>query len=77
MPRSGPDNIWTAHHTKRKNSSYQGVGEHHHGATGVPEQPAHLPEGEQCHHQDQHEAHEGKQGQRQRQGLSWKQKDRN
>lgn len=57
--------------------SYQSVGEYHPRAAGVAEQLAHLPDGERHNHQYQHEANECKQGQRQREGLSWEWKDRN
>lgn len=60
------------HAERKKEYHYQGVGEHHHGATGVPEQPAHFPDGNGHDHKDQHEADKRKQGQRQREGLSWK-----
>lgn len=52
-----------------KQNTYQSVGEHHPGATGVSEQPAHLPDGERHNHKDQHEANKCKQGQRQGEGL--------
>lgn len=51
--------------------SYQGVRKHHHRATGGPEQPAHLPDEQRHHHQDQHETNKRKQGQHQGEGLSW------
>lgn len=62
---------------KGKQNTYQSVGEHHHGATGVLEQPARLPDGERHNHKDQHEANKGKQGQHQGEGLFWKCKDKN